>query len=51
MNEMALYKLLQQHVGDMNQLVLALFNGQIAAADAQAQSTAKIEAVLATLKA
>lgn len=50
MNPMKLYKLLQQHVGELNQLVVALYNGDIEAAIAEAQAKAKLEATLAALK-
>ena len=49
MNEMQLYKLLQDHVGVLNALVVALYNGQVTAADAAAQAQKKIEQTLASL--
>lgn len=48
---MQLYKLLQDHVGVLNALVVALYNGQVTAADAAAQAQKKIEQTLAGIKA
>jgi hypothetical protein len=50
MNEMALYKLLQDHVGVLNKLVVDLYNGAITKEDAEAQAKAKITETQAVLE-
>jgi len=42
MNEIALYKLLQEHVGVINKIVVDLYNGVITKAAAETQAKAKI---------
>jgi len=49
LTEMALYKLLQDHVGVLNKLVVDLYDGKIIAADAEAQAKAKITETQAIL--
>ncbi len=51
MGPMKLYRLLQAHVGNMNNLVVALYKEEITPADALAQAIAKLEEALAALTA
>lgn len=51
MNEMKLYKTLQALTGELNALVVGLYNGDIDAADAAAQAKDKIDTAQATLAA
>lgn len=50
MNPMTLYRLLQTLTGELNALVVGLYNGQVEAPDAQAQALAKIESAIKALK-
>ena len=50
MNPMTLYRLLQTLTGELNVLVVGLYNGQVEAPDAQAQALAKIESALNRIK-
>jgi len=50
MNAMQLYRLLQQHVGILNQLVIALYNGEIEESEAKKQAIEKLEQTLSALK-
>ncbi len=51
MGPMKLYRLLQALVGNLNNLVVALYKEEITAEDVLARSTAMIEQALAELKA
>jgi len=46
---MKLYRLLQAHVGTVNQLVVALYKEEIEAEDAQAQAQDSLEKTLAAV--
>jgi hypothetical protein len=50
MNPMKLYKLLQQHVGEMNTLVMGLYNENIEPETAQIEAIAKLKKILAALE-
>lgn len=49
MNSMKLYRLLQKHVGDLNQLVVGLYNGDIEADAAESQAKVIIEQTIAAM--
>jgi len=49
MGPMKLYRLLQAHVGTVNQLVVALYKEEIEAEDAQAQAQDSLEKTLAAV--
>jgi hypothetical protein len=49
MDTMKLYRLLQQHVGDLNALVIALYNGEISPEEAKAKAKEKTEQTLSAL--
>ena len=49
MGPMKLYRLLQAHVGMVNQLVVALYKEEIEAEDAQAQAQDSLEKTLAAV--
>lgn len=50
MNEMKLYRLLQALTGELNSLVVALYNGEIEATEARAQATEQLEAARGLLQ-
>jgi len=50
MEAMRLFKLLQKHVGVVNEIAAKIYNEQIAADEAHANALAEIEATLAKMK-
>jgi len=50
MNDMNLYRALQQHTGEMNKIVIALYKGQIEGSEAAKQAIEKLENTLKTVK-
>lgn len=50
MNEMKLYRLLQALTGELNSLVVALYNGEIEATEAREQATEQLEAARGLLQ-
>ena len=46
---MQLYRLLQQHAGEINKLVIALYKGEIQAEDAEKAAKEKLENTLSEI--
>lgn len=49
MNEMQLYRLLQHHCGETNKIVIALYKGEITAADAEKKAKEILENTLSEI--
>lgn len=50
MNPMKLYRLLQQHAGEINKLVVDLYNDKIDAEAAKAQALERLDKTISALK-